>query len=170
MRELLEFLARSLVDDPAAVVVEQFDDDDGTVDGEDSRPLDDQVFPGAPDSCDGVDSDCDGSADEECPMTRICMVNVNLNGDCVTTRCPADCPYPVGCDITMAGGDARGCVASTPRSPVVYFQEGDVCGAGRVTGTLRCSNVPGTGLNASNCPINKPQRIYPASRSGCPAT
>ncbi|CAB4344517.1 unannotated protein [freshwater metagenome] len=30
MRELLEFLARSLVDDPAAVVVEQFDDDDGT--------------------------------------------------------------------------------------------------------------------------------------------
>ena len=31
MRELLEFLARSLVDDPAAVVVEQFDDDDGTV-------------------------------------------------------------------------------------------------------------------------------------------
>jgi len=31
MRDLLEFLARSLVDDPAAVVVEQFDDDDGTV-------------------------------------------------------------------------------------------------------------------------------------------
>jgi uncharacterized protein len=31
MRELLEFLARSLVDDPAAVAVEQFDDDDGTV-------------------------------------------------------------------------------------------------------------------------------------------
>jgi predicted RNA-binding protein YlqC (UPF0109 family) len=31
MRELLEFLARSLVDDPAAVSVEQFDDDDGTV-------------------------------------------------------------------------------------------------------------------------------------------
>ena len=31
MRELLEFLARSLVDDPAAVVVEQFDDDDGPV-------------------------------------------------------------------------------------------------------------------------------------------
>jgi len=31
MRELLEFLARSLVDDPASVVVEQFDDDDGTV-------------------------------------------------------------------------------------------------------------------------------------------
>lgn len=31
MRELLEFLARSLVDDPSAVSVEQFDDDDGTV-------------------------------------------------------------------------------------------------------------------------------------------
>lgn len=31
MRELLEFLARSLVDDPAAVVVEEFDGDDGAV-------------------------------------------------------------------------------------------------------------------------------------------
>ena len=31
MRDLLEFLARSLVDDPSAVVVEQFDDDDGAI-------------------------------------------------------------------------------------------------------------------------------------------
>ena len=31
MRELLEYLARALVDDPSAVAVEQFDDDDGTL-------------------------------------------------------------------------------------------------------------------------------------------
>ncbi len=31
MRELLEYLARALVDDPDAVRVEQFDDDDGSV-------------------------------------------------------------------------------------------------------------------------------------------
>jgi predicted RNA-binding protein YlqC (UPF0109 family) len=31
MRELLEYLACQLVDDPASVAVEQFDEDDGTV-------------------------------------------------------------------------------------------------------------------------------------------
>jgi len=31
MQELLEYLARGLVDDPDAVVVEQFDEDDGSV-------------------------------------------------------------------------------------------------------------------------------------------
>ena len=31
MRELLEYLARSLVDDPEAVEVESFEEDDGTV-------------------------------------------------------------------------------------------------------------------------------------------
>ena len=31
MKELLEFLARSLVDDPDAVRVEEFEEDDGTV-------------------------------------------------------------------------------------------------------------------------------------------
>jgi hypothetical protein len=118
----------------------------------------------------GLDDDCDATPDDNCPMPRICMVTVNLSGDCLTTRCPADCPYPIGCDIQMAGGDPRGCVASTPGNPVVYFQEGDACGAGRVTGTLRCSNSRGAGLNAGNCPINKPQRFYPTSRAGCPDT
>ena len=31
MRELLEYLARALVDDPEAVAVEEFEEDDGTV-------------------------------------------------------------------------------------------------------------------------------------------
>jgi uncharacterized protein len=31
MKELLEYLARQLVDEPAGVEVEQFDEDDGTV-------------------------------------------------------------------------------------------------------------------------------------------
>lgn len=31
MLELLEYLARALVDDPESVLVEQFDEDDGTV-------------------------------------------------------------------------------------------------------------------------------------------
>ena len=31
MRELLEYLARALVDEPDAVVIEEFEEDDGTV-------------------------------------------------------------------------------------------------------------------------------------------
>jgi hypothetical protein len=117
-----------------------------------------------------LDDDCDGRPDDGCPTMRVCNVTVNLSGDCLTTRCPADCPYPIGCMITMSGDDPRGCVASRSDNPVVYFQEGDACGAGRVTGTLRCSNIRGAALNATNCVINKPTRYYPADRSGCPDT
>ena len=116
----------------------------------------------------GLDDDCDGMENEGCPTTV--TVGVNLDGDCLTARCPVDAPYPVGCMINMAGGDPRGCIASSPTSPVVYFQEGNACGAGRVTGTLSCSSTPGAGLNATNCLINKPTVYYPAARSGCPAT
>jgi len=117
----------------------------------------------------GLDDDCDGTPDDSCPPPpRECMVTVNLNGDCLTTRCPAECPFPIGCSITMAGDDDRGCVANASGSPVVYFQEGNSCGAGRVTGTLRCSSARGAALNATNCPINKTRRYYPTSRSGCP--
>ncbi|MCB9546093.1 MAG: hypothetical protein H6706_09595 [Myxococcales bacterium] len=116
--------------------------------------------------CDnGLDDDCDGHADN----CRI-AVEVNLNGDCITTRCPPEAAFPVGCDIAMAGGDHRGCVASQPDESVVYFQEGDVFGAGRVQGTLFCANVPGAGLTEETCRINKPTRYYPADRSGCPRT
>lgn len=123
----------------------------------------------------GIDEDC---VDGDAPCTPI-EVNVDLSGDCVTTQCPAEAPYAVGCQITMQGGDGRGCVANTPGNPVVYFQEGDVCSAGHVEGTLLCSAllcVDGGGsgdpvhLNAQNCPINKSQPMYPDTRDGCPET
>jgi hypothetical protein len=37
-----------------------------------------------------------------------------------------------------------------------------------VTGKLFCSSAPGSGLNTTNCAINKAQKFYPASPSGCP--
>ncbi len=114
-----------------------------------------------------IDDNCNGQVDEGCPPV-MCNVNVSLNGDCLTARCPGNCAFPVGCDITMAGDDDRGCVASSPGNPVVYFQEGNNCGAGRVTGTLRCSSVAGAGLNAGNCRINKPRAFYPANSASCP--
>lgn len=115
---------------------------------------------------DTLDNNCNGEADEDCPVT----VNVDLDGDCVTAACPPEAPYPVGCNITMSGNDMRGCVASTPSDPYVYFQEGDRCGAGHVTGTISCSNHMGAPLDATSCMINKPNALYRENRAGCPGT
>lgn len=95
-------------------------------------------------------------------------VAVDIDGDCVTASCPGEAPHPVGCSIEMIGNDPRGCIASTPASPVVYFQEGNDCGLGRVTGILRCSNQPDAPLGEANCAINKSVRYYPTDPSGCP--
>jgi hypothetical protein len=115
---------------------------------------------------DGADQDCDG-ADQDCePLS----VAINIRGDCLTASCPNTHPYPVGCNVIFDGGDSRGCVANEPNNAVVYFQEGDACGAGRVTGTLYCSDHRGTGLSEANCPINKRDRFYPRNRNGCPDT
>ena len=114
----------------------------------------------------GVDENCDGK-DDACPG-KVVTVPVNINGDCVTATCPPQAPYPVGCNIQLAGGDPRGCVASTPTSSVIYFQEGDKCKKGSVKGVLYCSTKPGAKLSASSCNINKPTKLYPASKYGCP--
>jgi hypothetical protein len=114
----------------------------------------------------GIDDDCDGDTDEGCVID----VEVHLDGDCLTASCPPQAPYPIGCDITMAGGDSRGCVASTPTSSTVYFQEGNACGAGKVTGTLKCSSQPGAKLDQTTCAINKSDKFFPDTKDGCPDT
>jgi hypothetical protein len=51
-------------------------DQDGYTDDVDCDDEDDSVHPGAPEQCNGVDDDCDGDIDEECPCddgdTRAC--------------------------------------------------------------------------------------------------
>ncbi len=115
-----------------------------------------------------VDENCDGK-DDQCPG-KVVTVPVLINGDCVTASCPPNAPYPVGCNIKLAGGDSRGCVASTPTSSVIYFQEGDKCKKGKVQGVLYCSTKPGAKLSALNCYINKKTKYYPSSKWGCPKT
>jgi hypothetical protein len=118
--------------------------------------------------CDnGLDDNCDGVSDEGCKLD----VPVNIDGDCVRASCPPQAPYAIGCTVTFSGDDPRGCVANTLNDSIVYFQEGDKCGAGHVSGTLFCSSQPSsTPLNDQNCPINKSTKYYPPARSGCPAT
>jgi hypothetical protein len=98
-------------------------------------------------------------------------VQLSIDGDCVTARCPASAPYPVGCDIHLQGGDNRGCVANDYGTSVVYFQEGDACHAGHVSGQLFCSSfLPPDSLDAENCPINKDRQFHVDDRDDCPET
>jgi hypothetical protein len=122
---------------------------------------------------DGADEDCDGAIDEGCQLD----VPVDIDGDCIQVACPPQAPYPRGCEITMEGGDSRGCVANTSGQSTVYFQEGDACpflgiafgDVGNISGRLLCSTVlPETGLDAESCPINKSEPIYPPDALGCP--
>ncbi|MCB9727810.1 MAG: hypothetical protein H6746_04890 [Deltaproteobacteria bacterium] len=50
--------------DGLADCIDDDDDNDGWKDGEDCAPLDAAVFPTAPETCNGVDDDCDGVTDE----------------------------------------------------------------------------------------------------------
>ncbi|GMV14618.1 MAG: hypothetical protein KJ015_24000 [Myxococcales bacterium] len=120
-----------------------------------------------PEKCgNGIDEDCDG-VDQPC-SDEVCQ-SINLFGDCLTVSCPANAPYPKSCNVFFSPGDERGCVASTPTSSVVYFQAGDQCNVGLVTGTLCCSKTPQAPLTQQSCPINKPQPIHATSKSECPA-
>lgn len=113
--------------------------------------------------------DQDGLSSDKVEYT-LQWLNIDIDGDCLTATCPAEAPYPVGCNIDMDGGDERGCVASQPTSSVVYFQEGDACGAGHVGGTMLCSATPGLPLTEANCPMNKSQKFYPMASNDCPDT
>ena len=125
-------------------------------------------------SCDdGGDEDCDGAIDEGCELD----VPVDIDGDCLSVACPPQAPYPSGCELTMEGGDSRGCVANTPGQSTVYFQEGDACpifgiafgDVGHIAGRLLCSTqMPSEPLSATSCPIDKSEPLYPADASGCP--
>jgi hypothetical protein len=112
-----------------------------------------------------VDEDCSG-ADEEC---EILVIDIDIDGDCVTASCPESHPYPIACDIVFDGGDDRGCVAYVPGSSEVYFQEGNVCSAGHLSGTMTCSTEQGAGLDEQNCPINKDDRFYETDPDDCPS-
>jgi hypothetical protein len=123
----------------------------------------------SPELCDGSDNDCNGSVDDG---SEPCEVEVMLPGnDCATVTCPATHPYPIACnDLTFPPpGDNRGCVASEPARPSVFFKSGDGCSSGApLTGAVVCGVAPGAPLDAASCPFDKPTKIYVATPAQCP--
>ena len=114
----------------------------------------------------GIDEDCDG---KDAPCDEVCQ-DIMLFGDCLTVSCPPSAPYPKSCQVFFTPGDDRGCVASAPNSASVYFQAGDQCNAGFVSGKLCCSKNPAPPLDQNNCPINKPIQYHVDTKDKCPVT
>ena len=86
------------------------DDDDGALDAADCAPLDATAWPGAPESCDAVDSDCDGSLVDQ-------FVDTDGDGepDCIDLDDDAD---------SVSDGDDCG-----PLDPAVYPGAPESCDA-----------------------------------------
>ena len=55
--------------DKLADCIDEDDDNDGIVDNDDCAPTDDDIFPGAKESCNSLDDDCDEAIDEDYPDT-----------------------------------------------------------------------------------------------------
>ncbi len=63
------------------------DDNDLVADEEDCAPFDSDVYPGAVESCDGKDNDCDGEVDEGCECVPHCA-----GKECGSDGCGGECP------------------------------------------------------------------------------
>jgi hypothetical protein len=84
---------------PELQVLEQDDlDGDGVPASEDCDDLDPRVYPGAPETCDGLDNDCDGQVDEEA-----------CGGGCASAPAGGRAPLlPLGLlGLALVGGRAR---------------------------------------------------------------
>ncbi|MEC8023577.1 MAG: MopE-related protein, partial [Myxococcota bacterium] len=94
------------------------DDDDGVADTVDCEPTTPNIYPFAPEICDGVDNDCDGFTDENsCEDDNACTDNVcDPTNGCVTTYNTTPC------------NDANPCT------------ENDQCTLGTCTGTFTNCN------------------------------
>ena len=91
------------------------DDGDGEADGSDCAPLDDTVYPGASESCNSVDDDCDGSTDEGIGNSGCTTYYKDVDGDTygqtADTRCLCSADAGLDYDAT-AGGDCNDLNAS----------------------------------------------------------
>ncbi len=121
-----------------------------------------QVLPQATDPPnDGLDQNCDGAY----------PFNTGLfGGDCITAKCPAAAPYPIGCKVLFPPvKEPRGCVVYCCNKSEVFFKAGESCSKGFVVGHLICAKKPGPALGPTNCPIiGKTKWYYPPTKKGCP--
>ena len=114
-------------------------DADGWSNADDCAPLDDLVFPGAPERCNGADDDCDGVSDEGFGLGQPCGVGVCAGGVvvCMPSGISAWCSTDVDIVAELCNGLDDDCDG--------LVDEGAAC----TSGDLDQDGVPD---GADNCP------------------
>jgi len=119
------------------------DDNDGVADAIDCEPLLKHVYPLAPEVCDGIDNDCDGTTDENsCTDGDVCTDDVCSAGGCVFTPNAAVCNDNNPCTEQDACVDGS-CVGGVPTD----CDDGNVCSDDSCDPTVGCVSV----ANSASC-------------------
>ena len=115
------------------------DDGDGSLDAVDCLPFDAASFPGAPETCDGQDNDCDGATDEELGTTTcgkgVCLHTID---NCVGGKVQVCDPF-AGAGNELCDALDNDCNGKTDEDFVLGIKCDVGVGECKASGILICS-------------------------------
>lgn len=155
-------------------------DDDGFFDCDgDCNDNDPDIFPGAVENCaNGIDDNCDGQVDEECPCVEgtveICGSNIGQCQQGTRTCLPGGvwgpCIGEVPPSPEICNGiddDCDGAIDEDPVSGPIWYRDADGDGYGTANETIIACSVPfGYADNAIDCDDSDPD-INPSAPEAC---
>ena len=144
----------------------------GPVDCDDEDP---DAYPGASETCNGVDDDCDGGTDEEPVASASCATACTATAQCQAGACVTT---PIVCDdgnacTSDSCSPASGCTF-TNQPNGLSCSDGNVCTGEEVCSNGVCTNVPDLDCNdGNNCTVDScapPKGCRNLPVSGCCTT
>ncbi len=128
-------------------------DGDGHADAVDCAPGNPSIHPGATESCDCIDNNCDNQVDEGFDLGVPCTVG---DGDCERT----------GATVCSAEGTGTVCDAS-PGTPMAFFRDQDGDGYGEPSTTAVQCSAPAGYVNISGDCNDLAPDIHPGALEAC---
>ncbi|MCB9762009.1 MAG: hypothetical protein H6739_19455 [Alphaproteobacteria bacterium] len=172
--------------DDSQVIVEVDEDDDGYGDEEDCDDADPAVHPGATESCDQVDNDCDGATDEGAVDVRTWYRDADADGYGTSDISEVACDAPAGyvdnaddCDDlepTAWAGAAEGCdtIDNDCDGDVdegvlqTFYADGDGDGHGRDDVTVEACEAPSEDFSATGDDCDDDDdAVHPGATEAC---